>query len=605
MCGIVGYTGEQPATPLLIDGLHRLEYRGYDSAGIAVQEDGKLHLQKVEGKIDELEKSLENFNHEGTTGIGHTRWATHGEPSHENAHPHFSEDEKLMIVHNGIIENHEQIRESLSEDPEFTSETDTEVLAHLFSEEYEGDLTETVRRSLQKVEGSYAVVAMHADEPGVLVAARAGSPLILGKGTNAMFAASDLPAILDYTREVVFLDDDEIATVTQGDFEVQTIDGETRSKAVNQINWDAVRAEKEGYKHYMKKEITEQPRVMRDAMRGRIGDSGDVVFPELEISADEIRDLEKIVLIACGTSYHACLVAKYWLEEFTDLQVDVDIGSEYRYRTLHPGDNELLVAVSQSGETADTLAAIREIMEQDVTTLAICNVVGSTMTREADGVIYTHAGPEIGVASTKSFTTQLVVLFLFSLYVGQCRGSVDSREDLLEELQEIPERVEQLIQRESDYDDLALDQFKKDDFLYLGRHLNYPMALEGALKLKEISYIHAEGYPAGEMKHGPIALIDEDIPVVVLSPKSRVREKMISNIEETKARKGLVIGVGMEGDEELFDLCDYSIGIPDCPELLTPMLTSVPMQLISYEIAVKRGCDVDQPRNLAKSVTVE
>lgn len=605
MCGIVGYTGDDSALPVLMEGLHRLEYRGYDSAGVAVQDNGEIHLQKVNGKIDQLEQALEGFDHDGTTGIGHTRWATHGPPSMENAHPHFSEDRKIMLVHNGIIENHDELRDKLSGDPEFTSETDTEVLVHMISERYNGDLTETVRDCLKEVEGSYAVVAMHEDEPGTLVAARAGSPLIIGQGQDAMYAASDLPAILDYTREVVFLDDDEIATIRSDGFSVQTIDGEARNKAVTKINWDAVRAEKGGYKHFMLKEIAEQPRVLREAIRSRMADDGTVEFPELEMSRETFENLEKITLIACGTSYHACMVAKYWLEEFTQLQVDVDIGSEYRYRSVSRGKNELLVTVSQSGETADTLAALRDVLDTDMSTLAICNVVGSTMTREADGVLYTHAGPEIGVASTKSFVTQLAVLFLFSLYVGQIKDDSLDPAPLLEELETLPGKVEDLVDDRDQYDEIAMEEFKKDDYLYLGRHLNYPLAMEGALKLKEISYIHAEGYPAGEMKHGPIALIDEEIPVVVLSPDSRVYDKMISNMEEVRARGGLVIGVGTEGDDELAELCQYFIAIPETHELLTPILMSVPMQLLSYEIAVKRGCDVDQPRNLAKSVTVE
>lgn len=604
MCGIVGYTGKSEALPILINSLHRLEYRGYDSAGVAIQQDGAIEMDKVEGKIDQLEGRIDRDDYHGNCGIGHTRWATHGEPSTENAHPHYSEDKKIMIVHNGIIENHKSLRENLKDDPEFTSETDTEVLAHLLSEVYEGDLTEAVRNALDYIDGSLAVVAMHADEPEKIVAARSGSSLIVGKGEDGMYTASDLPALLDYTREVIFLDEDEIATLTPDDVTVRTLSGEVRNKAVNEINWDAVRAEKGGYKHFMSKEIAEQPDVMRDAMRERVGADNLVQFPELEIDRDQLEDLTKISLIACGTSYHACMVAKYWLEEFTDLQVDVDIASEYRYRTLHSNTNELVIAVSQSGETADTLSAIRRANEDGKLTLAIVNVLGSTMTREADGVIYTHAGPEIGVASTKSFITQLVVLFLFSAYLGQLEDEEVIR-PLVEEMTVLPEKVEWLLDRDTIYDEIADDQFKKEDFLFLGRHLNYPLALEGALKLKEISYTHAEGYPAGEMKHGPIALIDEDIPVVVLSPKSRVYDKMVSNIEETKTRGGLVITVGMQEDEELKENSDYFIALPDTSEVLTPILTAIPMQILAYEIAVKRGCDVDQPRNLAKSVTVE
>jgi glucosamine--fructose-6-phosphate aminotransferase (isomerizing) len=604
MCGIVGFTGDSEALPILLNSLHRLEYRGYDSAGVAVQQDGTIQMDKKEGKIDALEASIDRSEYSGTCGIGHTRWATHGEPSEANAHPHFSEDRKIMVVHNGIIENHKELREDLEKDVNFTSETDTEVLAHLLSEIYEGDLTEAVRKAIDRVEGSLAVVALHADEPDTLVAARSGSSLIIGKGEDGMYTASDLPALLDYTRRVIFLDENEIATITPDDVTVRTLSGEKRNKAINEINWDAVRAEKGGYKHFMSKEIAEQPSVMNDAMCERISDGSNVQFPELEIGDDRLRQIEKISLIACGTSYHACMIAKYWLEEFTDLEIDVDIASEYRYRTLHSNSNEMLVAVSQSGETADTLSALRRANEDGLTTLAIVNVLGSTMTREADGVIYTHAGPEIGVASTKSFITQLVVLFLLAAKYGQLHGS-DSIGSYLKELETLPEKVQWLLDNRSIYKEVAEDQFKKEDFLFLGRHLNYPLAMEGALKLKEISYTHAEGYPAGEMKHGPIALIDEQIPVVVLSPKSRVYEKMVSNIEETQTRGGLVISVGMRDDKALKESSDYFVGIPDTDEILTPILTAVPMQLLAYEVAVQRGCDVDQPRNLAKSVTVE
>ncbi|MFP4687471.1 MAG: glutamine--fructose-6-phosphate transaminase (isomerizing) [bacterium] len=606
MCGIVGYTGEARALPILLEALHRLEYRGYDSAGVAVEENGGFFLEKVKGKIAVLEEELLDVGLKGTTGIGHTRWATHGPPSVENAHPHFSKDKKIMLVHNGIIENHVELRSRLEEDTEFVSATDTEVLVHMLSERYNGNLTETLRSCLNEVEGSYAVVAMHRDEPGVIVAARSGSPLIIGCGSDGMYAASDLPALLDFTRDVIFLDEDELATLRPDGVEVQTLEGEERKKAINTISWGAVEAQKSGYKHFMFKEIAEQPQVLRQSMRGRISEEGEVVFSDLDIPDEKLRNLKKITLIACGTSYHACMVARYWLEEFSDLQIDIDIGSEYRYRTTRKfSDDELMIAVSQSGETADTLAAMRKVKEGGMTTLAICNVLGSTMTREADGVIYTHAGPEIGVASTKSFTTQLVVLLLFTLYLNQVRGSKKKFSRILAALKEIPEQVERLVSHRDIYEKIANEQFKKEDFLFLGRHLNYPVAMEGALKLKEISYIHAEGYPAGEMKHGPIALIDEEIPVVVLGPRSRVYDKMVSNIEEAKARGGLVIGVGMEDNDELAAMCDYYIGIPDTRELLTPLLTAIPMQILSYDLAVRRGCDVDQPRNLAKSVTVE
>ncbi len=606
MCGIAGYTGEARALPVLLEALHRLEYRGYDSAGVAVESNGSFFMEKEQGKIADLEKKLEDLDPQGTAGIGHTRWATHGPPSRANAHPHYDSDREVMVVHNGILENHNELREKLPSEIEFTSETDTEVLAHMLAERYDGDLLETMRGCLQEVEGSYAVVAMHRDEPGRLVAARSGSPLIIGCGADGNYAASDLPALLDFTRDVIFLDEDEIAAIDSDEIVVQTMSGEERKKSVNEISWGAVEAQKSGYKHFMRKEIAEQPQVLRQSMQGRIGDGGEVQFETLEISDEKLQQIKKIILVACGTSYHACMVARYWLEELTDLEVEVDIGSEYRYRDLDPTPGEeLLVVVSQSGETADTLAALRKVKTDGLDVLAICNVLGSTMTREADGVIYTHAGPEIGVASTKSFTTQLVVLFLLTCYLSEVRGLKEGHKDLLGALKDIPEKVENLVSHSETYEKIAADQFKKEDFLFLGRHLNYPTAMEGALKLKEISYIHAEGYPAGEMKHGPIALIDEEIPIVVISPKSRVYEKMISNIEEAKARGGLVIGVGMEEDGTLQGMCDYFLSIPDTEEVLTPLLTAIPMQILAYELAVRRGCDVDQPRNLAKSVTVE
>lgn len=608
MCGITGYTGDARALPVIMEALHRLEYRGYDSAGVAVEGDDDFFLKKVKGKIADLEAALEGEETEGTTGIGHTRWATHGEPSQENAHPHFSTDKDIMLVHNGIIENHEQLRKRLPEGTEFTSETDTEVLVHLLAENYKDDLTEALRLTLDAVEGSFAVAVVHRDEPGRIVAARSGSPLIIGCGGEGNYVASDLPALLDFTSEVIFLDEDEIATIDSDSITVQTLAGEKRKKSVNSISWDAVQAQKGGYKHFMLKEIAEQPQVLRQSMRGRLDSAaGTVKFPNLELDDSILKRIEKINLIACGTSYHACMVARYWLEEMTDLHVEVDIGSEYRYRSLnYEADREMLVTVSQSGETADTLAALRKVSRLDVPVLSICNVLGSTMAREADDVLYTHAGPEIGVASTKSFTTQLLVLFLFSYYLGQLRGSFEADRSLLEALEQIPDQVDQQIRDREIYQKIAAEQFKKEDFLFLGRHLNYPIAMEGALKLKEISYIHAEGYPAGEMKHGPIALIDEEIPVVVLGSHSRVYSKMLSNIEEVKARGGIVLGVCMEDDEQgIAEMCDYLMPVPDTKELLTPFLTTAPMQILSYELAVRRGCDVDQPRNLAKSVTVE
>ncbi len=608
MCGITGYTGSARALPVIMEALHRLEYRGYDSAGVAVEGKDGFFLKKVKGKIDDLDAALDGVEIEGTTGIGHTRWATHGEPSQKNAHPHFSIDRNIMLVHNGIIENHDRLRDRLPEDIEFTSETDTEVLVHLLSENYDGDLTEAVRFTLGEVEGSFAVAVVHRDEPGRIVAARSGSPLIIGCGGEGNYVASDLPALLDFTNEVIFLDEDEIATIDSDSITVQTIDGEERKKSVNSISWDAVQAQKGGYKHFMLKEIAEQPQVLRQSMRGRLdSEAGIVKFPNLELDDSIFKRIEKINLIACGTSYHACMVARYWLEEMTDLHVEVDIGSEYRYRSLnYEADREMLVTVSQSGETADTLAALRKVSRLDVPVLSICNVLGSTMAREADDVLYTHAGPEIGVASTKSFTTQLLVLFLFSYYLGRLRGSFEGDRELLEALEQIPDQVDQQIRDREIYQKIAAEQFKKEDFLFLGRHLNYPVAMEGALKLKEISYIHAEGYPAGEMKHGPIALIDEEIPVVVLGPHSRVYNKMLSNIEEVKARGGIVLGVCMEDDKQgIAEMCDYLMPVPDTEELLTPFLTTPPMQILSYELAVRRGCDVDQPRNLAKSVTVE
>jgi len=610
MCGIMGYIGEQDVITVIVDGLKRLEYRGYDSAGIAYLKNGEIQVRRSEGKLRNLESLLRGESTDSGIGIGHTRWATHGRPSEENAHPHRSGD--TVIVHNGIIENYLPLKKALIEEGvAFTSETDTEVMAHLIEKslkEQGGDLVKAVRAALKKVSGAFALGIMNKNDPDKIIAVKMASPLVLGLGSGENFLASDIPAILNHTRKVIFLDDGEMAVLTREGVTVTTLEGKPVDKEIQHITWSAVMAEKGGYKHFMQKEIFEQPRAILDTFRGRIGrESGEVFFEQFDISPEEAKKIRKIVMIACGTSYHAALVGKFMVEEMARIPVEVDIASEFRYRDPLVDEKTLLVCISQSGETADTLAALREAKAKGARTLGICNVLGSSITREAEWVLYTHAGPEIGVASTKAFTTQLVALYLFSLYLARTLDRISAADSvsLMEDLTHLPHQVEKVLEAEDTIRNLAGIYADRTDFLYLGRGIHYPIALEGALKLKEISYIHAEGYPAGEMKHGPIALIDEKMPVVCLLPRDKVFEKALGNIEEVKARSGIVIALVTGKEPEVRQKADHVIEVPNSNHYLTPVLMTVPLQLLAYHIAVLRGTDVDQPRNLAKSVTVE
>ena len=614
MCGIVGYIGNKDVVPILIDGLKKLEYRGYDSAGIGVIENGRLELRRCVGKITNLENVLREKPTRGNIALGHTRWATHGRPSEENAHPHTDCQDRLVVVHNGIIENYLTLKKGLiKEGHKFKSETDTEVLAHLV-EKYlaksrgkKGVLL-ALQRALKEVEGSYALGVISVDEPEKIVCARKESPLVIGLGRKEYFIASDVPAILGHTRKVIYLDDGDMAEVSTSGVEVYDKSGRKIKKKVFQISWDPVMAEKGGYKHFMLKEIHEQPRAIRDTFRGRMApDKGEVYLEEVGLSKEEIRRIEKVYIVACGTSYHSALYGEFLLEELVKLPCEVDIGSEFRYRDPIINGNTLVLLISQSGETADTLAGLKEAKEKGGKTLAICNVLGSTATREADGVIYTRAGPEIGVASSKAFTAQLTALCLLAIYFGRIRGTLgkEKAKNILMHLLRIPHQVEEVLENQEEIIACAQNYFKKIDFLFLGRHINYPIALEGALKLKEISYIHAEGYPAGEMKHGPIALIDENMPVLAIATDSKVYEKVVANIEEVKARDGIVIALATKNNKEIKKKAEYVFYLSETMEILSPIVNVVSLQLLAYHIAALRGCDVDQPRNLAKSVTVE
>jgi glucosamine--fructose-6-phosphate aminotransferase (isomerizing) len=614
MCGIIGYIGPKQVVPVLIDGLRRLEYRGYDSAGVAVVRDGRIELRRSAGKLSRLEAAIDSEPLDGEYGLGHTRWATHGRPTEENAHPHRDCTGKIVVVHNGIIENYIDLKRQLQrEGHAFVTETDTEIVAHLVEQEMQDDgLEPAVRRALKQLRGLFAVVLLSTDDPDKIVAVRNGPPVVIGLGDGEFFVASDIPAILSHTRDVVFLGDEEIAVVTRTGVEFTDFSGKPVSKATQRVLWDPVMAERAGYKHFMLKEIFEQPRAARETVLGRVSQEQSRVFLE-EVNLDDaaLRSVEKLVVVACGTSWHAGLVGKYMLESLTQIPTEVDYGSEYRYRSPIVDDRTLAIVITQSGETADTLAALREARKKGARSIAICNVVGSMATREAEGTVYTHAGPEIGVASTKAFTSQLVALYLLALYLGQVRGRLDpdAARPHISALLRLPTLLEQTLKCAPQIEEIAARFHSRSDFLYLGRGINYPIALEGALKLKEISYIHAEGYPAGEMKHGPIALIDEHMPVVAIAPNDAVFDKMLGNIQEAKARGGSVIALTTPGDDKLATLLDpardFVITLPDAPPLLTPLLAVVPLQLIAYDIAVRRGCDVDQPRNLAKSVTVE
>ncbi|MBW1981432.1 MAG: glutamine--fructose-6-phosphate transaminase (isomerizing) [Deltaproteobacteria bacterium] len=607
MCGIIGYIGEQDCISLLVEGLRRLEYRGYDSAGIAVISDSRIEVRRCEGKLQRLEQLLKKRPVEGTVGIGHTRWATHGPPSERNAHPH--QAGPIAVVHNGIIENYLQLKHELTAAGcKIRSETDTEIIAQLVCQKVLAGVpfVEAVYESLEVIEGSYALVILNEQQPDTLIAVRKESPLILGLAPEALLVASDIPAILGHTRDMVFLEDGEVAILGRQGYEVRDEGGAVLAKEVAHISWNPVMAEKAGYKHFMQKEIYEQPRAVIDTFRGRVGEStGDIYLDDINLDRESVARLRKIVIVACGTSYHAGLVGKYLLENLSALPVEVDLGSEFRYRNPLVDERTLLVLISQSGETADTLAAMREGKAKEAFILSICNVVGSSLVRQSDGILYTHAGPEIGVASTKAFTTQLVALYLLALYLGRKRDKLtaESCQEAIADLVRLPKKMEAALGQDRLIRSIAEEYAKARDFLYLGRGIHYPIALEGALKMKEISYVHAEGYPAGEMKHGPIALIDEHMPVVALASSGVTFEKMLANIEEVKARRGKIIVVADQ--DNCADKVDAFIPVPRSSPYLATVLFTIPLQLLAYHVAVLRGTDVDQPRNLAKSVTVE
>ncbi len=617
MCGIVGYIGPREAVPIIIDGLKRLEYRGYDSAGLAVLENGCLAVRRASGKLRNLEEVLKLNPVEGHFGIGHTRWATHGRPTEENAHPHRDCHGDIVVVHNGIVENYLALKAQLiKEGHTFITETDTEVIAHLVEKYYDGNLENAVRDAVRQLTGVFALSVISRKDPNKIVAARSGPPVVIGLGDSEYFVASDVPAILSHTRDMIFLADGDMAVLTKDGVHLTDFNGRPVKRPPSHILWDPIMAEKGGYKHFMLKEIFEQPRAVRDTTLGRVGqETGRIFLDEMEISEKDFKAFSQVRIVACGTSWHAALAGKFMIERLARIRVEVDYGSEFRYRDPLVGPDTLTIVISQSGETADTRAALHEAMRKRSKTLAICNVVGSAITREASGTLITHAGPEIGVASTKAFTCQLTALFLIAMHLGQVRETLEPAKSfhLVDQLLKLPAVIEDVLRRDAIYEDLTKVLFRSTDFLYLGRGIHFPIALEGALKLKEISYIHAEGYPAGEMKHGPNALIDENLPVVVLATRDpedelsrTLYEKTLSNLQEVKAREGIVVAVACEPDvEEVSKVADYVIPIGVTNELLLPILEVVPLQMLAYHIAVRRGCDVDQPRNLAKSVTVE
>ena len=615
MCGIIGYLGQKEVVPILIDGLRRLEYRGYDSAGVAVVRNGQIERRRSAGKLVNLEEAIGIQPLEGLYGVGHTRWATHGRPTEENAHPHQDCTGRIVVVHNGIIENYLDLKHELQKlGHTFVSETDTEIIAHLIEQEMALDhrLEDAARRALLHMRGLFAFVAISTEDPEKIIAVRNGPPIVVGLGENEFFVASDTPAILSHTRDVIFLGDEEMAVITRRGVEFLDFAGTPVSKVTQRVLWDPIMAEKSGYRHFMLKEIFEQPRAAEETLLGRLSiDTGRVFLEQIAISDADLRGITKVALIACGTSWHAALVGKFLIERFAGLPVEVDYGSEYRYRDFIVDPATLVVIITQSGETADTLAALREARKKGARSLAICNVVGSMATRESEGTIYTHAGPEIGVASTKAFTSQLVALNLLALYLGQMKGTLSESQarSHIDALTQLPNQMEQTLKSSGVTEEIAARFSGRSDFLFLGRGINYPIALEGALKLKEISYIHAEGYPAGEMKHGPIALIDSNMPIVSIAPNDHVFDKMLGNIQEVKARGGSVIAITTEGHDTLKRVLDPAqdaiISLPRVPQMLSPIAMVLPLQLLAYHIAVRRGCDVDQPRNLAKSVTVE
>jgi len=610
MCGIIGYTGSRNSVPIIIDGLKRLEYRGYDSSGIACQHTDGIDVMRSKGKIAELDALVGNYSKETTCAIGHTRWATHGRPSEENAHPHRSGG--IIIVHNGIIENYIELKKELEQSGyTFTSETDTEVICHLIHRHrLKNDLASAVRDAMVHVRGAYAIAVMDDSDPGKIIVVRKDSPLVIGLGENENFVASDIPAFLSHTRDIVFLEDEEMAVLTPGAVEFSRLSGEALKKKSTRIEWSAAMAEKDGYKHFMLKEIFEQPRSVADTITGRISDHarGQINLDEFGLSKDTLKELKKITIVACGTSWHAAVMGKYLIEEIARMPVEVDIASEYRYRDPILSAGDLFVSITQSGETADTLAAQRLAAARGAVTLNICNVVGSTSAREADSVFFTRSGPEIGVASTKAFTAQLVSLYLLAVAMGNQRGTINEirAKKLIEDLLGVPDLIEKTLLKESEIKDIARKMHKNKAFLFIGRGKQFPIAMEGALKLKEISYIHAEAYAAGEMKHGPIALIDDGYPVLVLAPKDSLYEKMVSNVQEIKSRGGKIILITDDPDHaEAAQISDHTIIVPQCPEHIMPIVTTIPLQLLAYHIGIQLGCDVDQPRNLAKSVTVE
>lgn len=609
MCGIVGYVGNAQAAPFLLDGMSKLEYRGYDSAGIAVYEKGKIRVEKCVGRLDALRHKLEGRMPEGSMGIGHTRWATHGRPSDRNSHPHTDESGDFVVVHNGIIENYLMLKEKLiAKGQKFSSDTDTEIVAHLFADFYEGDMEEAVKKVLKTIEGSYSLVFMCAAEPDKLICTKKDNPLIIGLGEGENFIASDIPAIIAKTRRTYIMSDGEIATVTKDGVWVQDINGTPITKKVFEVNWNAEAAEKGGFEHFMLKEIYEQPKAIKDTMRGRLAENGtEINFTELGWTPEDFTGISKIFIVACGTAYHAGIVGKYYLENLARIPVEVDIASEFRYRNPLVDANCLTIVISQSGETIDTLAALKEAKRLGSRTLAVTNVVGSSIAREADQVVYTYAGPEIAVASTKAYTTQLLVMLMLAVYVGRLRGTLDGNkaDALVKGLHKVPEQLHDMLENVDQIKVFARHYGSSLDAFFLGRSLDYAVALEGALKLKEISYIHAEAYAAGELKHGTLALIVEGVPVIVLATQEDVYDKTVSNLQEVKAREAMVIAIALEGDDSIAKYADHVIYIPRADKELAPILAVLPLQLLAYYAALTRGCDVDKPRNLAKSVTVE
>lgn len=609
MCGIVGYVGNAQAAPFLLDGMSKLEYRGYDSAGIAVYEKGKISVEKCVGRLDALRHKLEGRMPEGSMGIGHTRWATHGRPSDRNSHPHTDESGDFVVVHNGIIENYLMLKEKLiAKGQKFSSDTDTEIVAHLFADFYEGDMEEAVKKVLKTIEGSYSLVFMCAAEPDKLICTKKDNPLIIGLGEGENFIASDIPAIIAKTRRTYIMSDGEIATVTKDGVWVQDINGTPITKKVFEVNWNAEAAEKGGFEHFMLKEIYEQPKAIKDTMRGRLAENGtEINFTELGWTPEDFTGISKIFIVACGTAYHAGIVGKYYLENLARIPVEVDIASEFRYRNPLVDANCLTIVISQSGETIDTLAALKEAKRLGSRTLAVTNVVGSSIAREADQVVYTYAGPEIAVASTKAYTTQLLVMLMLAVYVGRLRGTLDGNkaDALAKGLHKVPEQLHDMLENVDQIKVFARHYGSSLDAFFLGRSLDYAVALEGALKLKEISYIHAEAYAAGELKHGTLALIVEGVPVIVLATQEDVYDKTVSNLQEVKAREAMVIAIALEGDDSIAKYADHVIYIPRADKELAPILAVLPLQLLAYYAALTRGCDVDKPRNLAKSVTVE